>query len=104
MARNPRPHRPGAGDQLASRILGDPPPAQRYGPPAAGRVVPDRSRPPVIGPACPEALGSRSGAPRVDPETNAGPELGTRGNNGAPKTAQEYGDSVRESRGVRTRP
>jgi hypothetical protein len=44
--------------------------------------------------------------PRFTDELRSGIEMGTsRGNSEAlPKTSQEHGDSVREARGVRTRP
>jgi hypothetical protein len=44
--------------------------------------------------------------PAFTDELRSGVEMGTsRGNNAAmPKTTQEYGDSVRKARGVRTRP
>ena len=43
--------------------------------------------------------------PALTDELSGGVEVGTRGNNDPmPKTSQEYGDSVREARGVRTRP
>jgi hypothetical protein len=43
-------------------------------------------------------------APAIVEESRGGVEHGLRGNNEIQKTAQEYGDSVREARGVRTRP
>jgi hypothetical protein len=44
-------------------------------------------------------------APRFNDESRSGVEVGTRGNNQSrPKTAQEFGDRRRETRGVRTRP
>jgi hypothetical protein len=75
-------------------------PVERYPLRRGGKAVPDRSREPVIGVACHDTdfVGP---APRVDPNTNAGPEIGPTEN---AKTRQEHGDAVRESRGVRTRP
>jgi hypothetical protein len=65
-----------------------------------GVAVPDRTREPDIGAACHDTR-QVSPAPRVDPTTNAGPEVGPVED---AKTRQEHGDAVRESRGVRTRP
>jgi hypothetical protein len=65
-----------------------------------GRAVPDRSSAPDIGAACSDTHFAGP-APRVDPNTNAGPEIGSTEN---AKTRQEHGDAVREARGVRTRP
>jgi hypothetical protein len=46
-----------------------------------------------------------SPAPASTEELRSGVELqSTRGNNEVQKTAMEYGDDVREARGVRTRP
>jgi hypothetical protein len=72
VSRTPRPHRPGAGDQPASRVLGDPPPVELYPLRRGGRAVPDRSQPPRIGPACYDT-DTVSPAASVDPDTNAGP-------------------------------
>jgi hypothetical protein len=112
MAREPMPIRPAGGFAGSGTDLGDPPPAKPYALKRGSRAaVPDRTRTPDIGPAC---GGTRfvvegdvsSPAPRFTEELREGVELGTsRGNNEAvPKTTQEYGDSVREARSVRTRP
>jgi hypothetical protein len=100
MARTPRPIQPNRGYAGTGRVLGDPPPVEAYPVKRGGRAVPDRSRAPDIGAACHDTdfVGP---APRVDPNTNAGPEIGPTEN---AKTRQEHGDAVRESRGVRTRP
>jgi hypothetical protein len=105
MPRNPRSHRPGTGDQPPNHMVGDPPAAGEYPLRRGGRAVPDRSREPVIGPSCVDT--DYVGPPVVvNPETNASSDFGsTRGNNEpVPKTTQDYGDMVREARGVRTRP
>jgi hypothetical protein len=104
--RTPRPHRPAAGDQPASHIIGDPPPGEVYPLQRGGRAaVPDRSREPRIGAACYDT--DRVPAPPAfTDELRSGVEgIGTRGNDEpTPKTAQEFGDAVRKARGVRTRP
>jgi hypothetical protein len=66
-----------------------------------GRAVPDRSQPPRIGPACYDT--DYVGPPVVvNPETNAGPEVGPVDNT---KTRQEHGHAVTETRhGQRTMP
>jgi hypothetical protein len=75
-------------------------PVEPYPLKRGGRAVPDRSRAPVIGPACVDT--DRVSPPaHTDPDWNAGPEVGPVENL---KTRQEHGDAVRESRGVRTRP
>jgi hypothetical protein len=92
----------------------DGPPQENRGLFQGGRAVPSRSEQGRIGPAGgdtrpwlveSEAPPTREGAaPHINDELRSGPGVGTRGNSERPKTAQEYGDSVRESRGVRTRP
>jgi hypothetical protein len=100
MAREPKNLRPGEGYGGRNRVLGDEPPVEVYPLRRGGRAVPDRSRAPDIGAACHDTdfVGP---AARVDPNTNAGPEIGSTEN---AKTRQEHGDAVREARGVRTRP
>lgn len=69
-----------------------------------GKATPDRSQPPDIGAACHDTR-KVSPAPASTDELRDGIEgIGTFGNNQVQKTAQEYGDSVREARGIRTRP
>ena len=105
MSRNPTPHKLGNRNQPPDMVLGDPAPAEVYEFPRGGRAVPERSHDPVIGPACPDALGARAAsAPYTTEENQVGVDLGRRGNNEQAKAAQEFGDSVREPRGVRTRP
>jgi hypothetical protein len=103
MTRPAQPHRPGHANQPPNRVIGDPPPAEVYEIRRGGRAVPDRTREPRIGPACYDT-DTAAPAPRVDPATNAGPEIGTRGNSAVQKTSSEYIDAAREARGVRTRP
>jgi hypothetical protein len=103
MSRTPHPNPPGR-DPMSSRTLGDPPAVPPYPLRRGGRATPDRSQLRRVGASCVDTdyVGP---APLIDPATNAGVEVGTRGNNEpTPKTTQEYGDAVRESRGVRTRP
>jgi hypothetical protein len=84
-------------------VVGDEPPVGLYPPRRGGRAVPDRSREPRIGPAC---YDTDTVAPpsAFSEELRSGVEIGTRGNTELQKTAQEFGDSLREARGVRTRP
>jgi hypothetical protein len=111
VSRSPKPIGPAQGFAGEGVDLGDPAPAKPYAPKVASRAaVPDRSREPVIGP-CAETRFTVEGdvaspAPRFTDELRSGVEMGTtRGNSEAvPKSSQEYGDSVREARGVRTRP
>jgi hypothetical protein len=104
VSRTPRPHRPGAGDLPSNRVLGDEPPVGLYPLQRGGRAVPDRSREPRIGPACYDT-DTTAPAPSFSDELRSGVELGSpHGTNVVQKTSQEYGDSVREARGVRTRP
>jgi hypothetical protein len=92
--RTPRPHRPAAGDQPASHIIGDPPPGEVYPLQRGGRAaVPDRSREPRIGAACYDT-DTVAPAASVNPDTNAGPSVGPTENAG---TGQEHGDAVREA-------
>jgi hypothetical protein len=104
MSRTPRPHRPAVGDQPSSLIIGDPPPVAPYPLQRGGRAVPDRTRTPDIGAACHDTRRVVP-APTSTDELREG-ELGTTTGNSEPmpKTSQEYGDSVRETRGVRIRP
>lgn len=112
MARTPKPIGPAQGFAGPGADLGDPPPAEVYEIRRGGRAIPDRSRTPDIGPACHDDTrfvvegDVKSPQPRFTDELREGVELGSsRGNNEAvPRTSQEYGDSVREARGVRTRP
>ena len=85
-------------------MIGDPPAIEVYPLRRGGRAVPDRSRSPAIGAACADT-DRVPPAPAFTDENRNGVEMGTsRGNNEVQKTAMEYGDSVREARGVRTRP
>jgi hypothetical protein len=104
MSRTPRPHRPGAGDSLSNRVIGDEPPVPPYPLRRGGVATPDRSQPSPIGPACYDT-DTTAPAPAFTDELRSSVELGTtRGNNEVQKTSQEHADSVRESRGVVTRP
>jgi hypothetical protein len=79
-------------------------PTESYPLRRGGRAVPDRTRPPDIGAACHDTR-KVVRAPSFTDENRSGVEMGTtRGNNEVQKTAVEYGDSVREARGVRTGP
>jgi hypothetical protein len=100
MSRTPKNLRPGEGHGGRGRVVGDPPPVEVYPIERGGRAVPDRSREPRIGAACYDT-DTVAPAARVDPSTNAGPEIGPVEN---AKTRQEFGEARRESRGVRTRP
>jgi hypothetical protein len=110
MAREPKPIGPARGFAGPGADLGDPPPVEPYPIKRGGRAVPDRTRTPDIGPACGDTRHVVEGdvaspAPRLTDELRSGIDMGTtRGNNEVPKTTQEHGDSVREARGVRTRP
>jgi hypothetical protein len=105
MSRTPKPIGPNSGFAGDGDVLGDPAPVAPYPIKRGGQAAPDRSRAPEIGPHCDTrsvvASDTLSPAPRVNPSTNAGPQLGPVEN---AKTRQEHGDAVRESRGVRTRP
>ena len=105
MSRNPKNVQPNRGYAGTGRIVGDEPPVEVYPLERGGKATPDRSQPPRIGAACYDT--DRVPAPPAfTNELREGVEMGTsRGNNEpVPKTSQEYGDSVRGSRGVRTRP
>jgi hypothetical protein len=104
MAREPQPRDPryrtsvGAPVNLTAAVET---PVEPYPLKQGGRAVPDRSREPLIGPACHDTdyVGP---APLVDPTTNAGPEVGPVENL---KSRQEHGHAVTEYRhGQRTRP
>jgi len=112
MAREPRPIRPNQGYAGTGRVVGDPSPTEVYPLKRGGRAVPDRSREPVIGPACGDTRAVVEGdvlspEPRFTEELRSGVELGSsRGNSVAvPKTTQDYSDAVTEARhGQPTRP
>jgi hypothetical protein len=104
MAREPRPR-----DRRYRTSVGAPvdltaaveTPVEPYPLRRGGRAVPDRTRPPDIGAACHDTR-KVSPAAYVDPEWNAGPEVGPRENL---KSRQEHGHDVTETRhGQRTRP
>jgi hypothetical protein len=103
MAREPQPRDPryrttvGAPVDLTAAVET---PVEPYPLCRGGRAVPDRSREPVIGPACVDT-DRLSPQAHIDPDWNAGPEVGPVENT---KTRQEHGDMVRERRGVRVRP
>lgn len=101
MARTPTPHRPGSAGQPRDQVVGDEAPGELYPLRSGGSAVPDRSREPVIGLAC-ASTGAQSRSGKrvvVNPETEAGPEVGTRGNLEVQKTAQKFGHARREARG-----
>ena len=93
-------------------VLGDPPPVAPHPLKRGGRAVVDRSREPEIVPRLPRhPLGSRRRFARPDAtlhdELHQGVEIGTTRGNNEPEaicTRQEFGDSVRQVRGVSTRP
>ena len=104
MARKPQPRDPryrtsvGAPLDLTAAVET---PVDVYPLKQCGRAAPDRSRQPVIGPACHDTDYVEPAA-LVDPNTNAGPEIGPVENL---KTRQEHGHAVTESRhGQRTMP
>jgi hypothetical protein len=99
--RTPRPPPAGAGRPTCQPHHRRSPSVEVYPLRSGGRAVPDRTREPDIGAACHETR-KVVPAPSFTDENRSGVELGTPSEN--PKTAQEYGDIVRESRGVRTRP
>ena len=105
MSRSAKPLRPGQSYGGPNRVLGDEPPAEVYELRRGGRAVPDRTREPDIGAACHDTR-KVAPAPSHTEELRSGVETGTtRGNNTVAKTAQEYGNSVTESRhGQATRP
>jgi hypothetical protein len=103
VSRTPTPRRPGATNH-PNRVIGDEALVELYPLKRGGRAVPDRSQPPRIGVACADA-DHLAPPPAFSDELRSGVELDSpRGTNVVQKTTQEYGDSVRESRGVRTRP
>jgi hypothetical protein len=96
VSRNPKPIKPGESFGGASRVLGDEPPVPPYPLRRGGVAIPDRSREPDIGAACHD---TRKVSPPVaaTEELRSGVELGSpRGTDVVQKTAQDYGDSVRE--------
>jgi hypothetical protein len=69
-------------------------PTEAYPLRKGGKATPDRNQPPRIGPACYDT--DYTGPPVVvDPETNAGPEVGAVDDL---KSRQEHGDRVTETR------
>jgi hypothetical protein len=103
VSRTPNPRQPGNANH-PNLVIGDEPPVGLYPLRRGGRAVPDRSREPVIGPAC-DDTDTTAPSPVFSDELRSGVELGTpRGNDAVQKTTQEYGDLLREARGVRTRP
>jgi hypothetical protein len=108
MAREPMPIRPAGGFAGDGTVLGDPPPAEVYPLKRGGRAVPDRSREPVIGPACGNTRAVVEGdvsspAPRFTEELRSGVDVGSPREDA--KTRQEHSDAVTEARhGQATRP
>jgi hypothetical protein len=99
MSRTPRSRRPGAGDQPASHVIGDPPPVAPYPLKRGGRAVPDRTRAPEIGPACHDSR-KVTPAPAFTEELRRGVNVGSPTEN--VKARQEHGNDLAEARSRRT--